>query len=122
MKNYFLLSISCIVSIAFFSCGSDDGGTTSTTLESPTSISLDATFVGRFDFTTDTEPGHGPLFDWSGSSIRTRFFGTAIYAKIRTYPGYEPTEGEENYLDLIIDNEVIKKIKIASGEVMYPLG
>ena len=53
-------------------------------------------------------------FYWSGSAVRLRFEGTGIKALLKDYNG-------QNYFNIIIDGDCVKKIRIDSAKKWYLL-
>ncbi len=63
-----------------------------------------AKYLGRFDF---SDPA-GPIFAWPGSSITVRFEGSGISAD------FNPINGQDNWLNIIIDSNESEPIRIDS--------
>jgi hypothetical protein len=66
-------------------------------------------YTGRIDFSDPT----APKFSYSGVSIRASFQGTSVSILLND-------EGSSNEYDVIVDN-VIKRITVSQGLVLYPI-
>ncbi|HEX5168456.1 MAG TPA: SGNH/GDSL hydrolase family protein [Cyclobacteriaceae bacterium] len=67
-------------------------------------------YTGRIDF---TDPG-SPAFSYSGVSIRAAFRGSSVSIRL-------DDEGKENYYNIILDGDVILRLKPEKGLKTYEL-
>lgn len=69
-------------------------------------------YFGRFDWSNAA----GPVFSWTGSSIRARFTGTSVTATLSGASGHSPY-----YFVSVIDSQTPTRFSVNSGTQTYTL-
>ncbi len=76
-------------------------------------------YVGRFDFINPKQP----KFAWTGSQITFTFEGTFCNLLINNFSEGNDKTGKPNanYFNILINNQLVKVLKIESGKMEYEL-
>lgn len=109
MRNYFSL----LFCVTLFGCGPAKKSTVSNFEKERGFISFDDPHI-QYEGRIGKKNGEAAELYWSGTTVRIRFKGTGIKALLKDYNG-------QNFFNIIIDRESVRKIKIDSVKSLYSL-